>query len=263
MAVVNLQTLPLTPLPDFGIPTVIYTRVSSDATGEERSCNEQETEVHDDLSHYADRMREPLSVIAALRDPNVPASRYSKKDRPDWVRLLQMIESDLVKVVAFWEMPRATRRLTEWAEFAELAEEKELHVFLRGRMYDCRNPGDMAYLTSLVVRGIEEVGHARERIQRTKRSRAEEGRPDGSICFGLRSVYDQRTGALLTREPDTDPWPRPDGRWTPAGLVQEAADRILSGESRWSVCVEWNDRGVPSPRGKRWSVTSLRAHLIW
>lgn len=249
----SAHTTPVLPL----IPVVLYTRVSSDDHEDERSCDEQEADLRADVAAYAERMREPLEVIAALRDPDVPASRYTKKTRPDWVRLLKMVRAGEVRVVAFWEMPRATRRLAEWAEFAEIAEDQQIHVFLRGRMYDCADPGDLAHLTNLVIRGIEEVGQTRSRVQRSVRSQAEKGRPGGRPIFGLRSVYNSRTGRLLTHAPDEEPWPRPSGPWTPAGLVREAVRRLLAGETMWSVVSDWNQRGIPSVKGGAWTTTTL------
>lgn len=252
----------LMPVPAFEIPMVLYTRVSSDDSDDERSCDEQEADMRGDVAVYVQRMREPLAIVAALRDPNVPASRYSTKDRPDWFRMLQMMRDDQVKVVGFWEMSRATRRLTEWAQFADLAEDKGTHVFLRGRMYDCANPSDMGYLTDLVTRGIQEVAQTRERVQRAVRNQAERGRPGGKPVFGLRSVYDDRTGALINHFPDEEPWPRPNGPWTQAGLVREAVSRVLSGESLWSITADWNSQGIPASKGGKWETSSLKQILI-
>src|SRR5690606_3818714 len=57
-------------------------------------------------------------IVAELADNDVPASRYSKADRPNWMRLLQIIRRGEVDAVGFWELSRSTRRRTEWAEFA-------------------------------------------------------------------------------------------------------------------------------------------------
>lgn len=248
-------------LPPTEIPLALYTRVSRDTRQDERSCDEQEADIRDDVSLYVQRTHEMLTIVEALRDPNVSASRRSRKDRPNWYRLLQLVRDEKVRVVAFWEMSRATRNLTEWARFAELAEDAGIHVFLRRRMYDCADPSDMAYLTNLVIRGIEEVGQGRERVQRAARSQAEHGRPGAQPVFGLRSVYDQRTGALVTHCPDEEPWPRPDGPWTPAGLIREASQKIRSGQSLWSVTVSWNEQGIPAKKGGRWTTNSLKQIL--
>ncbi len=43
--------------------------------------------------------------------------------------------------------------------------------------------------------------------------------------------------------------------------IREAADRVLMGESTWSICVDWNAQGVPTVTGRPWSVQSLRTIL--
>lgn len=248
------------PVPSQQVQMILYTRVSSDKR-ERRSCQDQELELRDDVESYVARTGEHLVISDVLSDPNVSASRWNPKDRPDWIELMRRLRADEVRVVGFWEMSRSTRNLREWVDFAEVAEDKGVHVFLRGRIYDCGNPHDLAYLTNQVTRGIEEVGETRERLMRTKRRDAERGRPGAGPVFGLMSIYHERTGALITHAPDLRPWPEPHGRWTPAGLIRDASRRILGGESRRSVCLDWNDLGVPSKRGKLWHPTVLTGIL--
>lgn len=243
---------------DLHVPIYIdlYTRVSS-SRKESRSCEDQEAELRFDVVRYVQRSGEPIVVRDILSDPHVSASRYNPEDRPNWCELIRRIQCGETRLVGFWEMSRSTRNWREWADFSEVAEDQGVHVFLRGRMYDCADPHDLSYLTQQVTRGIEEVAETRERTLRSKRRDAERGRPGTGPVFGLMSVYDERTGALITHAPDHRPWPRDNGPWTPAGLVQEAAARVLAGESRRSVCLDWNEKGIPSKLGKDWNAVSL------
>ncbi len=43
--------------------------------------------------------------------------------------------------------------------------------------------------------------------------------------------------------------------------IEEAAERVLRGESLWSVCSDWNDQEVPTVTGRPWTVTSLMTIL--
>jgi excisionase family DNA binding protein len=47
-----------------------------------------------------------------------------------------------------------------------------------------------------------------------------------------------------------------------AALLQEAARRILAGETLGMVVRDWKDRGIPGPRSSYWSVHALRWTLI-
>lgn len=232
---------------------VIYTRVSQDKR-EGRSVAEQEADCRRDAE------REGWHLVQVLSDNGVSASRYSKKERPNWIRLLGLLRRGEVDVVVFWEMSRGTRHRREWAEFAELAEDRGLHICVRGRVYDARDPHDMAYLDNLVTRGVEESGETRERIMRAVTSAAEQGRAHSWPGFGHRTVYDPETGRPAKRVADETAW-GPAGE-TPAGLVREAAARVLAGEAPWTVAADFNRRGVPSPRGSAWALSSLRRMLM-
>jgi site-specific DNA recombinase len=67
----------------------------------------------------------------------------------------------------------------------------------------------------------------------------------GPAPFGYRLL----AGSGIEPDPDTAP------------LVVEAVTRVLQGESTGRVLADWNRRGVPSPRGKRWQATPLRKIL--
>jgi site-specific DNA recombinase len=43
--------------------------------------------------------------------------------------------------------------------------------------------------------------------------------------------------------------------------IEEAADRVLAGESVWSICTAWNKSGVPTVTGRLWTVQTLTSIL--
>ncbi len=43
--------------------------------------------------------------------------------------------------------------------------------------------------------------------------------------------------------------------------IEEAAERVLAGESVWSICTDWNSSGVPTVTGTAWSVQTLTSIL--
>lgn len=46
-----------------------------------------------------------------------------------------------------------------------------------------------------------------------------------------------------------------------AGWIREAVERVLAGESVWSICRDWVARGVPTVTGSEWTVTTLTSIL--
>ena len=43
--------------------------------------------------------------------------------------------------------------------------------------------------------------------------------------------------------------------------IHEAAERVLAGESVWSICTDWNTQGVPTVTGRPWTVTTITSIL--
>lgn len=210
----------------------IYTRVSKDRR-EGRSVAQQEADCRRDVD------REGWDLVDVRSDNDVSASRYSKKERPGWVTLMQEIREGRFDVLVFWEMSRGTRHRREWAELAELAEDQGLFLMVRGRVYDARDPHDMAYLDGLVTRGVEESGETRERILRNVESMAAEGRPTGWPGYGYTYVYDPDSGELAAMVPDREQAP----------VVAEIASRVLAGHGYRTIARDLNERQVPNSIG--------------
>src|SRR5690606_26154677 len=91
---------------------VFYARVPNDLR-EGRAVEEQEKETR----AWVDR--EGWQLVDVLSDNDLSASRYARRTRPDWRRLIDMIRSGDVDVVVFWELSRGIRNRRDWAEFAE------------------------------------------------------------------------------------------------------------------------------------------------
>src|SRR3546814_7940439 len=43
--------------------------------------------------------------------------------------------------------------------------------------------------------------------------------------------------------------------------IRDAAERVLAGESVWSICTDWNTQGVPTVTGRPWTVTTITSIL--
>ncbi len=116
-----------------------YLRVSLDKSGRQRSNDEQ----HDDNQRAADEHGWKLGK--PYRDTG-SASRYASKRRDDFDRLVADLEGDRfgAQVLILWESSRGSRRLSQWALFLELLEERgvAVHVTSHGRTYDLTKPRD-------------------------------------------------------------------------------------------------------------------------
>ena len=208
---------------------IIYCRVSSDTAGQGRSVSEQEKECR------AFCEREGWDVAGVLIDNDKGASRHSRKKRPEYARLPEVLEPGMVLVT--WEASRAQRDLSVYAELRDLCAERNVKWAYSGTVYDL-NTGDGRFTTGLhALLSENEAEKTRERVLRALRANASEGKPHGKVPYGYRMVIDPHNNSVKHRVQVPEQ----------AAIIREAVSRILAGETTWSVAQSFNQRGVPTP----------------
>lgn len=102
-----------------------YLRVSLDRSGRARSLAEQ----HADHQRVAEERGWVLDE-ESYRDASVSASRYSRKSRDDFARLIADLEADRfgAQVLMIWESSRGSRRVGEWVNLLELCERRSVSI---------------------------------------------------------------------------------------------------------------------------------------
>ncbi|MCP2195689.1 recombinase family protein [Williamsia deligens] len=228
---------------------IIYCRVSSDPNQRGKSVDEQERECR------AVAASSGWDVGDVLVDNDRGASRYSRGDRPAYARLKLLLAPGDVLIT--WEASRAQRDLAAYLELRELCAERGVLWSYSGRTYDLTR-GDDRFTTGLdALLSEKEVEQTRERVLRAVRANAHAGRPHGKVPFGYRLVRDPDTGESIGRveHPETGP------------IFREAFRRVLAGEALYSVCKDFEARGIPAPRPRRdgspapWIQVTLR-HIL-
>ncbi|HJR88880.1 MAG TPA: recombinase family protein [Aeromicrobium sp.] len=217
------------------LSAVIYCRVSHDVAGG-RSVAEQEEECR----AYCER--EGLTVVDVLVDNDRGASRHSRKQRPEYMRLRDVLEPGMVLVT--WEASRSNRDLAVYTELRDFCAERGVKWSYGGSIYDL-NTSDGRFTTGLhALMSENEAEKTRERVLRSFRANAAQGLPHGKIPYGYRAVRDPQTGKVAKRVPEE----------AEAGVIRDAARRILAGETPWSVAQDLNERSIPTPGGaKAWT----------
>lgn len=229
-----------------------YLRVSKARSSQEgRSPDQQHDENtqaiarHPGWSLHQDPYREPTSVSA---------SRYSKKSRAEFQRLLADLEDSRfdADALALWESSRGSRRAGEWVTLLELCEERGVRIWVttHGRLYDPANARDRRTLLEDAVDSEYESAKTSTRVRRDVRANADKGRPHGKNIYGYERVYNQANGDLLKVVEHTEQAP----------IVKEAAARVLAGETFYAIAKDFNARGI-EPR--RPSFTERRRVLGW
>jgi site-specific DNA recombinase len=223
---------------------VIYARVSSDPNERGRSVSEQEAECR------AVCEREGWQVVAVYSDNDRSASRYATKARPEYKRVIAAVDAGDADVLVTWEASRAQRDLAAYASLRDLCERRGVLLSYSGRTYDMTDADDRFGTGLDALLAERESEQTRKRVLRAVRANADKGRPHGKLLYGYRREYDPATRELIGQVPDPDTAP----------VVQEAARRVLAGETPYAVAQDFNRRGIPTPTGaaRGWDLTQVK-----
>jgi site-specific DNA recombinase len=221
------------------LKAVGYARISKDDTLEGRGVARQTK----DIAAVCDRNGWELDET--ITDNDVSASRYSKKGRPGFARLLSLIEAGAVDRAVVYDVDRLLRRNDELERLIDLCE-------ARNGSFELHNVnGEIDLVTSsgrfvarvLVSKAAMESDDLSRRLRRASDQRAAEGLPHGARAFGY----------------------EPDGmkiRESEAKLLRQAASDVLAGTSLNAIAKRWNSFGVLTPqRAKQWNGTVVKAVL--
>jgi DNA invertase Pin-like site-specific DNA recombinase len=166
--------------------------------------------------------------------------------RPEYERMLADIEAGLVDAVVVWHTDRLTRQIAELERLMLLAEQHGVvfSTVVAGELDLSTAAGRLvARLLGAVARHESELKGERQAAK--ARQLAYSGRPTGggSRPFGW---VDLARSAI-------DP--------TEAAVIQDCAERVLAGESPYSVATWLNREGIRTSRGRDWHVSVLKRML--
>lgn len=217
---------------------VIYARQSLDRSGDGAAVDRQLAACRD-LAE-----RRGWQVVDELIDNDISAS--TGKPRPAYRRLLDLLRAREVDVAVVWAMDRLTRRLVDLEEVISICEASGARLAtVTGDLDLSTDTGRMlARILASVARGEVERKGARQRA--ANRQGAERGRGRWTRRpFG----YDRTDGRVRVVEDE-------------AAAIRAAVSDVLTGRGLGAIAAEWNDRGLPTSTGGRWSTTSVRRVLL-
>jgi site-specific DNA recombinase len=221
-----------------------YLRVSRDKSGRLRSPDEQHHENERGARAEGWHLGAPYAEAGALS-----ASRYARKARPGFGALTADLEHDRfgARVLILWECSRGSRRVSEWARFIELLEERQVLVYVttHGRVYDPARARDRHTLHEEGNDNAYDSDKISERVRRAMNANAADGKPHGKAPYGYQRHYRIGTGGrreLIGQVPDD----------AQARVVREIFAGIGSGVTLRALAARLNERGVAAPGGGRW-----------
>lgn len=212
----------------------------------------------------------------AYIDDGRSASRYARRRRDDFDRLVADLRSGPTgresafgaDILMLWESSRGSRQVGEWVSFIELCEEKGVRIWVttHERLYDPANGRDRKALIDDAVDSEYESYKTHRRLVRTAPKEAARGRPYGKAPYGLRPVYDPKTGKLLTWEADPTPAGKTlDGGETSASrhqAVRELFEILSSGGTPADAQRAFAKRGYLNASGRPFQREQLRAMAL-
>lgn len=223
----------------------LYLRKSNKDEG--RSVSRQLAELTDAAAD------EGLRVGRVFVDPDFSASRYRRRERPDYAALLDHIRAGDCRVLGILEASRGSRDLTEWSTLLDLCRKLDVRIWIRthDRVYDLSRRRDWRALADEGLDAADESEKISERTRSGKRKAAREGRPPGRLAYGFTRTYDS-TGRFVAQLPHPDQAP----------VVAEMVRRVASGEALFSIAADLNARGITMSGGSPWAGRLVRQTVL-
>jgi len=220
----------------------IYTRQSKDKTGLEAGVTRQLDECEAKAATLKDTV-----VTHRLSDNDISAT--TGKRRPDFEKLLKLIETGEVDTVIVWHTDRLYRKLRDLVKITDLAEKTPVNIVtvMSGQI-------DLNTSAGRMMAGILGSVSSQEGEHRTDRQKLAYAQyaADGVWGFSHRPFgYERTKEGKVVQVPKE------------ASVVAEAFERYYEGESHHSIVKDLNSRTPPvkTATGKAWSITQLREIL--
>jgi site-specific DNA recombinase len=215
---------------------VLYARVSTDEQAKSGfSLDDQLRELHGWAK------REGVRVVTEVLDDGHSGS---SPDRPGLHRIMELAERDEIDAVVATKRDRWFRSRLHRLLFDQDMADLGVEVI---SLNDTNNIIGDSVLDSFAEYERQQIT---ERTQRGKRESARKGRIVASSAaprFGFR--YSEDKTAYLVDEPRM-------------AIVHEIFRAIAGGQTLYGVVEDLNGRGIPSPRGRRWTTAVIR-EMIW
>lgn len=215
----------------------LYLRKSSADDG--KSVGQQDDELTDGIE------AEGHQVGRRFTDDARSASRYARKDRPDYAALVAHVETGACQALGVWDINRGGRQESTYFPLLEACRQHgtRLWVHTHGRLYDLRRRADWRTVAQEVLDAADYSAKLSEASTRGKRAAAKAGKPDGGpALYGYAKTRDAhgKVNGVEIVEPQAE-----NVRCLAAGALAGTSNIMLA---RWLNAFE-----VPSPGGKAWT----------
>jgi DNA invertase Pin-like site-specific DNA recombinase len=215
----------------------VYTRISSDRTGEGEGVERQRTDCVDLCE------RQGWETVEVYEDNDISA--YSGKKRKRYEQMLEDLKARRINAVVVWHPDRLHRSPKELESFIDIVEATKAKVAtVTAGQWDLTTPDGR--MTARIVGAVakHESEHKGARVARKHRELAENGLPAGG-----RRPFGYENDRMTLRSAE-------------AVRLREAADHILGGGTLRGLIASWNQQGVVTSSGNPWHPKTLRSLLM-
>ena len=229
----------------------IYARISRDRTGEAVNVQRQERECRE----VAERRGWP--IVDVYVDNDLSAS--SGKARPEYRRLLADVKAGRINAIVTYHPDRLYRRLVDLEELIDVVETRRVDVAtVSAGDVDLATPAGRAHARIIGTMARYESEQKGERHRSKHRELAQQGRwhGGGRRRFGY-EVVDADGVSGGAKKPFRLVINR-----TEAKHLRKAAADVIEGASLYSITQRWNEGGITTTGGRRWSITQVRSLLL-
>ena len=226
------------PGPDFRWGLVLR-RSKYNADGTEGSTRRQELAL---ASHIRDRSMG--RIVGVYKDV---ASAYKEgARRPEYDAALIDLRAGRIDGIAVWRIDRLCRRAKQYRQVLNVLEESGGRLFSLVEGIDTAAEGMPKATTNIILTVLVELAEMEAEATSAR----------------ILLMHEDRARSGLVHRGQV----RPFGHtldWTAivaseAKLIREACRRILEGEGYWTIAEDWNQRGILTASGKKWTHGSMR-----
>lgn len=217
---------------------MVYCRISKDRTGAGLGVDSQEHECRELAAASG------LTVREVYADNDISASKYTRKKRPGYRKMLSDLEANPATVIC-WHNDRLIRQPRELEDYIDLVEKHGILTHtVRAGEFDLATSSGRMVARMLGAAAAHEVEHMSERACAAKDRAVREGTLTGS-----RRPFGFEPGGRTIRA-------------TEAAEVVTMATAVLGGASVRSVVRDLNHRGVRTATGAPWTPKAVRQVLL-
>jgi DNA invertase Pin-like site-specific DNA recombinase len=215
----------------------IYARISSDREGDNLAISGQLAD--------CEQLAERRGWTVAERYVDSDISAYSGKRRPEYLRLLDDVETGAIQAVLVYHADRLHRHPRELEDFIDVCQRAKIKLAtVSGDLDLSTHEGQLlARITGAVAR--KESDDKSRRIRRKHEELAAAGKVSGGGTRPYGYDADKRT---IRRDE--------------AEVIRGCARRVIAGDSLRSICTDLNDAGTQTVTGGQWTSQTLRRMLM-